>query len=202
MIWFIFYLAISQKFRESAWKHWLFYFLFHIVKKYYKTLSRSKFFREINTLITSFVKTLIWRKKCWFFRNIRKIMEFLYFFLYSSAKISWKNKNELISYVLLPYVYCTVHSAQCGNYTNLLSHFFGKNFVKPIILLKRVDLTKYFLVRARVFFILPHCTLHSVVKSKIYSHQKNISSNHLFSDFFSKIVAFTNFLPKMSESKF
>ena len=69
MIWFIFYLAISQKFRESAWKHWLFYFLFHIVKKYYKTLSRSKFFREINTLITSFVKTLIWRKKCWFFRT-------------------------------------------------------------------------------------------------------------------------------------
>ena len=157
MIWFIFYLAISQKFRESAWKHWLFYFLFHIVKKYYKTLSRSKFFREINTLITSFVKTLIWRKKCWFFRKIRKIMEFLYFFLYSSAKISW-NKNELISYVLLPY------TAQCGNYTNLLSHFFGKNFVKPTILLKRVDLTKYFFWWEREYFSFYH-TVYCMQKS-------------------------------------
>ena len=30
-----------------------------------------------------------------------------------------------------------------------------------------------------------------VVKSKIYSHRKNISSNHLFSNFSSKNVAFT-----------
>ena len=31
---------------------------------------------------------------------------------------------------------------------------------------------------------------------------KKISSNQLFSDFFSKSVTFTKFLPKMSESKF
>ena len=43
---------------------------------------------------------------------------------------------------------------------------------------------------------------HSVVKWKIYSHRKNISSNHLFSDFFSKNVVFTRFLPKMRESEF
>ena len=43
---------------------------------------------------------------------------------------------------------------------------------------------------------------HSVVKQEIYSHRKNISSNHLFSDFFSKNVAFTKFLPKKCESKF
>ena len=40
-------------------------------------------------------------------------------------------------------------------------------------------------------------------KRKIYSHWKNILSNHLFSIFFSKNVAFTKFLPKMlRERKF
>ena len=34
------------------------------------------------------------------------------------------------------------------------------------------------------------------------SHRKNISSNHLFSNFFSKSVTFTQFLLKKSESKF
>ena len=43
---------------------------------------------------------------------------------------------------------------------------------------------------------------HSVVISEIYSHRKNVSSNHLFSNLFSKHVAFTKFLPKMRESKF
>ena len=39
--------------------------------------------------------------------------------------------------------------------------------------------------------------LKSVEKWEIYSHRKNISSNQLFSNFFSKNVAFTNFLSKM-----
>ena len=39
-------------------------------------------------------------------------------------------------------------------------------------------------------------------KREIYSHRKNISSNQLFSDFISKCVAFTKFLPKKRESKF
>ena len=39
-------------------------------------------------------------------------------------------------------------------------------------------------------------------KLKICSHRKNISSNHLFSDFFSKNVVFTRFLQKMRESEF
>ena len=43
-------------------------------------------------------------------------------------------------------------------------------------------------------------TLHSVEKREIYSHRKNISSNQLFRDFFSKCVAFTKFLPYRSES--
>ena len=43
---------------------------------------------------------------------------------------------------------------------------------------------------------------HFVEKFKIYSHQKNISSNQFFSNSFSKPVTFTKFLPKMSERKF
>ena len=42
----------------------------HSVEKYYKTRSRKKF-REINSLVTSLVKTLISRKKCWFFAENR-----------------------------------------------------------------------------------------------------------------------------------
>ena len=44
----------------------------HSEGKYYKTRSRKKKFREINSLVTSLVKTLISRKKCWFFRKNRK----------------------------------------------------------------------------------------------------------------------------------
>ena len=50
-----------------------------------------------------------------------------------------------------------------------------------------------------------HSTFHIVVEYEIYSHWKNISSNHLFSNFFSKTVTFTmftKFLPKKCESKF
>ena len=43
---------------------------------------------------------------------------------------------------------------------------------------------------------------HTVEKRIILSHQKNISSNQLFSNLFSKTVTFTNFLPKLSEREF
>ena len=43
---------------------------------------------------------------------------------------------------------------------------------------------------------------HIVEKWKIYSHPKNISSNQLFSNFFSKTVTITKILPKLRESKF
>ena len=39
-------------------------------------------------------------------------------------------------------------------------------------------------------------TPHSAIKLRIHSQQRNISSNQLFSYFFSKNVAFTKFLPK------
>ena len=57
----------------------------------------------------------------------------------------------------------------------------------------RVDFTKYFR---------PQCTeTHSVEKRKILS-PKNISSNQLFSNLFSKTVTFTKFLLKMREREF
>ena len=47
----------------------------------------------------------------------------------------------------------------------------------------------------------PHI-LHSGIKWKIYSHPKNISSNQLFTNFFTKKGPFTRFLQKKCESKF
>ena len=44
-------------------------------------------------------------------------------------------------------------------------------------------------------------TVHIVEKWKIWCHWKSISSNQLFSDLFSKTVAFTKFLPKKCETK-
>ena len=44
-------------------------------------------------------------------------------------------------------------------------------------------------------FFLKNVLPHSVEKREILSHQKNISSNQLFSNLFSKTVTFTEFLP-------
>ena len=43
---------------------------------------------------------------------------------------------------------------------------------------------------------------HSVEKREILSHWKKISSNHLFSNFYSKTNAFTKFLQKKCEREF
>ena len=63
--------------------------------------------------------------------------------------------------------FCTqsveIYDTQCGNYRNLLSHFFGKNFVKPTFLLKKL-LKSWFdeiFFGESKFFILPHCVLKS-----------------------------------------
>ena len=44
--------------------------------------------------------------------------------------------------VFLPHCVCGFCRAQCGNYGNLLSHIFGKTFVKVKVLLKKL-LSKY-----------------------------------------------------------
>ena len=43
---------------------------------------------------------------------------------------------------------------------------------------------------------------HTVEITEIYSHLEKISSNQLFSNFFSKTVTFTKFLPKKREREF
>ena len=57
-----------------------------------------------------------------------------------------------------------------------------------------------------IFEVKVNSTLHSspqsVEKREIYSHRKTISSNQLFSNFFSKTNAFTQFLSKMCEREF
>ena len=65
--------------------------------------------------------------------------------------------------------------AQCGNYSNSLSHFYCKNFVKAMVLVKdllRVDLTKKISERENFSFFhivrkiltIPRCASHSWTK--------------------------------------
>ena len=70
---------------------------------------------------------------------------------------------------------------------------------KKALFSEKVNLTDFFknLWKEYFFFL---CTFHNVEKWKIYSHWENISSNQLFSDFFSKNVAFTKILPKSTRS--
>ena len=89
-----------------------------------------------------------------------------------------------------------------------LSLIFDKNFVKATILLKKL-LNSWFheiffrWERISCFSTLCSSTFpqHSEEKPEILSHQKNISSNWLFSNFFSKNVNFTKFLSKLCETK-
>ena len=68
----------------------------------------EKIFRQINSLVISLVETLLSRNFC--------------------QKCVRLNRSN----------FHTVNTAQCGNYGNLLSHFFGKNSVKATLLLKKV----------------------------------------------------------------
>ena len=49
------------------------------------------------------------------------------------------------------------------------------------------------------FLQFPHCTVSQCGKMKNLVSPKNISSNQLFSIFYSKNITFTKFLPKMRE---
>ena len=65
----------------------------------------------------------------------------------------WRKNYKTIDYIQDVMVF--VRSAQCGNYCNLLSHFFGQNFRESNFLhctYSGVDFTKYFSVRENVSF--------------------------------------------------
>ena len=73
-----------------SWFH-EFFFLWLIVEKYYKMRWRWKFFREINSLVTSLVKTLIWRKKIFIFPKIAFLTTFLHYVWVSETQCTvWK----------------------------------------------------------------------------------------------------------------
>ena len=81
--------------------------------------------------------------------------------------------------------------------------FFLKKFreiVLQSILLKKLISRNFCFVKLEFRYL---CVpIHTVEITEIYSYWKNISSNHLFSNFFRKTVTFTKFLPKMRESEF
>ena len=62
-------------------------------------------------------------------------------------------------------------NAQCGNCCNLVSHIFGKNFVKVTFLLKKLlkSFNEIFFGETK-FFVFPHCGTHTMEITEIYSH--------------------------------
>ena len=122
-----------------------------------------------------------------------------------------------------------VHSSKKNSWNQLFSNFFRKNveFTKSLSRIWRVNFCNFHThtfelkisskqlhtittsnrlliwrknsVRCFSFF---HTVLHTVEKWKIYSYQSFFPSNQLFSNLFSKCVAFTKYLPKKRESNF
>ena len=73
---------------------------------------------------------------------------------------------------------CKLMATQCGNYGNLLSRYFGKNFVKTTHLLNRVDLTEKNFGQ-RKFFVFPQCATLVVKFRKInFLTKKKYTVNH------------------------
>ena len=61
---------------------------------------------------------------------------------------------------------------QFGDYGNVLSHFFDKNFVKLTFLLKKILKSRFdeFFLDDSKFFIFPHCETSAAVINYVSSH--------------------------------
>ena len=120
----------------------------------------------------------------WYFSPKKKKIWFHEFFAISSPKkkITWfheffcnffpKEKKDYLWYEAC-FTNFFAASPQCGNYGDLLSRIFGKNFVKVTDLLKE-SLNSWFdeiFFSESKFFIFPQ---HTVEKWKIYSHLNKI----------------------------
>ena len=73
-------------------------------------------------------------------------------------------------------------TAQCGNYGNLVSHFFGKNFVKATVLLNK----SLELIRRNIFSVRPNLSFFHTVhcapqcgKREIHCHNNFFRQNDL-----------------------
>ena len=76
----------------------------------------------------------------------------------------------------------TVNIAQCGNYGNLLSRNFGKNFVKVTVLLNEL-LKSWFdeiFFDESKFFIFPNCVEKTVNAMWLQNSQSSLCSNFLY----------------------
>ena len=136
-------------------------------------ISHWKKIRQINYLVISLVKPILSRT---FFQKCVKV-NFRNF--HTREILSHWKKIRQINYLVISLVkpllsrnfceksvrenFCNFHTdtifPQCGNYRNSLSHFFRKNFVKAMILFKKL-LNSWFDEKnfsEREFLVFPHC---------------------------------------------
>ena len=107
--------------------------------------------------------------------------------------IAFKNSWKLLfQFSLMNLIVNWFHGINLKFFHTLVNY--GKNFVKSTTFKCFHD---FFQVSVNSAVFPPH----SVEKWKIWSHWKNISSNQLYSNLFSKNVTFTKFLPKKCETK-
>ena len=153
----------------------------------------KKIFRQINFLVTYLVKSLLSRNCCQKCvrensRNFHTVLHTNNFHIIVSQIFSVM-LDILHSRIML---YCIVFISR-------------KLFASHPIWLKNEIFTNFCLPKSLcVRYIISPYTVpqDNVEKMKIYSNQIFFSSNQLFSNFFSKNVAFSKFLPKIRESKF
>ena len=154
-------------------------------------------------------------EKHWFSRNC-KIFDNQNIFTWQWKRQSWKHciiwnthiveKKKLLSFErdLKSTNSIVMTVPQCENHAFLLAELISRIFfiASEFFGFPCSECCNFHEIFFKWQYSFHSSTLHTVKITKIYSHCRNISSNHLFSNFSSKNVTFTKFLPKMNESKF
>ena len=76
--------------------------------------------------------------------------------LLKNFTINWFDEQKLHG-MAVNFTFC--HTAQCGKCCDLVSHIFGKNFVKVTFLQEITKCLTIYLFGETKFFIFPHCAL-------------------------------------------
>ena len=104
--------------------------------------------------ITSYLEIMqMYSQHLW--QKLRKLI----LFYYKNSVNSTHHMFELVSRIFSTHIRIAL-CAQCGNYGNLLSRFFDKNFVKVTFLLKKILKSWFdeiFFWGDSKFFFFPHC---------------------------------------------
>ena len=137
--------------RMNEYDHFLSPFLQKIEKLVQKFLICSEF-TKLHRIwkLQKFAFTNFWQK-------FREINEF-------SAECTLFSRNFSILH--------NCGKTTCGNYGNSLSHFFGKKFVKVIVLLKKL-LSRIFFFNESKFFSFAHSTVQCAKMQNFFSPKKN-----------------------------